>query len=168
MTSWGPVGFSGRTLLRGVSKSVMRSESNVANNYEGRGSGASDYLRHWLILYSAQYQLWYQCARVTWQASCMTERHWLMAAETVQVPYNSVWKCDAAVMDRYAIKRCHTIHSNPGKRAYARSTFHTVRVLTAKSGLHAGNMKFNNQKEQWIKIRIIICTILPVSVSMQS
>jgi len=42
----------------------------------------------------------------------------------------------------------------------ARSIFYVVRATLVKFDLHASNMKYNMQNEEWISMHIIICIIL--------
>jgi hypothetical protein len=42
------------------------------------------------------------------------------------------------------------------------SAFYVVLVTLAKCSLHAGNVKFTVQNDDWISIHIIMCTILRV------
>ena len=45
-------------------------------------------------------------------------------------------------------------------------TFYEVRETSVKFGLHADNMKFDAQNEEWINVRIIISTNIPMYFSV--
>jgi len=46
------------------------------------------------------------------------------------------------------------------------STFDMVLATWAEIGLHAGNMKFNKPNKAWVNTRIILCTNLPLYLSI--